>query len=136
MPESRISSQLAVEAHAILRVGNAASEVEIDRRIEEICAFLKERPLLRKENLKSLIDQILRLVRFQLAKIGIDGEIENQAVVDDHLAIEAAIGAEMAMVVERKIRITLIEIAKSVDDAIGIELNVAARRDNAQSMQL
>src|SRR5437588_6665462 len=60
---------LAGEAQSREWVLNAPCEVHIQRCGEKIRALLKERPLLRKENLEALVHEILRLVGFKLAEI-------------------------------------------------------------------
>src|SRR5438105_363536 len=72
------ASEASGEARACSRIGDAAREKQIHRRAEESGVLEKEGPLLRKEHFESLIDGDLRLVRFDFAEVGIEGEVGSQ----------------------------------------------------------
>src|SRR6266849_4909818 len=74
---------------APFRVGNAAREDEIDRRLEIIRVLLEKGPRLGKENLEALVDRNLRLVGFDLAEVGIGGRVDDELIFEHHLGVQA-----------------------------------------------
>ena len=59
--------------------------------------FEKERTLLGKEHLETLIDRHLRFVRFDLAEIRVQGEIEGERIARHDLRIDAGATRPLAV---------------------------------------
>ena len=72
-------------------MNDPTGEKQVDGGIEVIRVLEKERTLFREEDLKALVDGHLWLVGFDLAEIGFNGCVQNQAVLDDELRIESAV---------------------------------------------
>ena len=77
------------------RISNSPSEYhsrllksEADQgRFEKIRIFQKEWPLLGEKHFESLVDCVLRLVRFHLSKVRVDGRVQHQGIVKDEFRI-------------------------------------------------
>src|SRR5580693_2936840 len=77
------------EARADLRILNGAAEEEVVGRLKVRGVFQKEGTQLREKYFESLIDGDLRVLRFDLAEIGIHGDVERKGIVDNRLQIDA-----------------------------------------------
>src|SRR5580704_10489645 len=87
-------AKLPGKAGAILRLNNIVGVVQADRGLEIAAVFNKERPHLSEVGRKALVwDR--GIVNAHLAEVGVDGGVEDQAVVQDELCIEAGIALEM-----------------------------------------
>ena len=107
-------------------MSDTARKYEIDRRTEVVAVFKEERALFGEEDLEALVDGDLRLIRLNLAEVGINGGIEYEAVAQDELGVQSDIGFECASFEDRVSGIALINVAKGAERAVGIELHVAA----------
>ncbi len=123
----RVFPRLSREARSQLRVHDAAAEEQVDRRLEVAGVLQEERPPLRKEDLETLVHRHLGLVRLHLAEVRVCGQVEDQAVPEDSLEVQAAVevrglgnvpGARLVPVVER---------SKRSEEPVGDELHVPAR---------
>src|SRR6266853_4736173 len=83
-------AELPGKASAILRLNNIVGVVEADRGLEVAAVFNKERPHLREVGRKALVGDS-RVVDAHLAEVRVDGGVEDQAVVQDELCIQAGI---------------------------------------------
>src|ERR1700751_1084580 len=110
-------------------MGYVARENKIDRAREVIAVLKKEWALFRKEHREALIDGDLRLVRFNLAEIGIDRGVKHEAVVQDKFRIEADLGLQRLALERRMVRVPVIDIAEPAQQSVRNELNVAGRRN-------
>src|SRR6267143_1428505 len=114
-------------------MADAAGEDEIDRRGEVVAVLQKERPLFGEENLEPLVGRDLRLVGFHLAEVRINRRIAHEAVVQDDFRVETNVGLELAALVERMIRVALINVAEAAEDSVGNDLDVASWRDERET---
>src|ERR1700756_3276828 len=105
-------------------MSHAAGEDEINGAGEVVAVFDEERAFFRKENFEALVDRDLRLVGFDLAEVGVDGGIENEAVAQDVLGIDSALGLKGAAGEEGIRRISPIDVAVAAQQSIGNELKV------------
>src|SRR5438445_6421406 len=110
-------------------MNDASREHQIHGKSEVVAVLEKERALFRKEDFETLVHSDLRLVRFDLAEVGVDGGIEHKTAVEDELGIDAGLSLEIAVLEERIVGVTLINIAKSTKQSIRNELDIAAGRD-------
>src|SRR5207302_4953527 len=83
-------------------------------------------PLLREEHLKALIHGVLRLVRFDLREIGINGRVQHQAVVENEFGIETELALKITVVETWLNGIAVIQTVQTADVSVRIELHVAA----------
>ena len=120
-------ARFARQPEAELGMSNAARKHEIDGGREEVAVFEKERPLFGKEDLEALVDRDLRLVGFHLAEIGIHGGIEDEAAMQNELAIQADIGLESAALEERMVRVALVDVSEAAEEPVRNQLHVAGR---------
>src|SRR5260370_39069682 len=81
-------AELSRHARAELRVGDLPREKEINRRDEEPCVFDEKRPFLRKKNSEALINGELRIVRFHLAEIRVQRDVERQRIFSHEFSME------------------------------------------------
>ena len=79
----------AREPRAIFRIDDAPRKEQVFRRQKVIGIVEKKRPLLREIDFEPLIDSNLRIVRFHLAEIGIERDIERERVMQNHFGVEA-----------------------------------------------
>ena len=114
-PRSPMSSGLSSQRveHAECRLADRAGELAAPDRIDDAAgvhgrphvavaagagdveqahALHEERPLLREEHRKALVDLDLERVAFDLAEVGIDGAVERDAGRDAELAADADVG--------------------------------------------
>ena len=82
--------RLSGEADPELRVHDATAEEEVDGRLEVAGVLQEERSPLREEDLEALVDRHLGLVGLHLAEVGVHGGVEDQAVAEDALEVQAA----------------------------------------------
>src|ERR1700733_3560326 len=87
-------TELAGEPGAVLRFDDVVGVVEADRGLEVAAVFEKERPYLGEVRRKALVGNG-RIVDADLTEIGVDGGIEDQAVVQDELCVEPTVALEM-----------------------------------------
>jgi len=80
---------LSRDADAVLGMHNAARVDEINGRNKVVGVLKKERPQLGKINREALIDGELWLLGFDIAEVGIDGGVDNDAVLQDQLGLAA-----------------------------------------------
>jgi hypothetical protein len=66
---------LACEPHSIKWINNPAGEDQIKRSLKIIGILLKKWAFFGEENLKPLVDSDLRIIRFDLPKVGVDGGV-------------------------------------------------------------
>src|ERR1700722_10063426 len=90
----RPGAELSREARAILRLNNVVGVVQADRCLEIAAVFDKKRPNFREVGRKPLIGDS-RIVDPDLAEIGVNRGIENQAVMEDKLRIEPGVALEV-----------------------------------------
>src|SRR5207302_11274169 len=108
----------SAQARAEFRIGDATSEEKINRRAEVVGVLNKKRALFREKHLKALVDRDLRVVGFHLAEVGIAGNIQHQAVMEDELGVEtkpAAGGAAFKMGVGE---IRSVESAERIEQSV------------------
>src|SRR5262249_8446907 len=126
------TAQLACEPDAELRIGNSAREEEILRCRKESSILHKEWPLLREKHLKSLIDGDLRIVGFDLAEVWFEGDVQGDGVMEDNLGIQPA--SHLGVRFDR--RNGFIKELRVGQKPVGIQLNIAARRNPFYSVKL
>ncbi len=83
---------LSRHADAVFGMHDVARVDQIDGRDEVVGILKKEGPQFGKVNGEALIDGELRLIGFDIAEVGVDGRVENDAVFQDQLGF-AAVGA-------------------------------------------
>src|SRR5260370_28281019 len=115
-------------------MGDAASKDEIYGSGEEGGVFEREWALFREENLETLIDGDLRLVGFDLGKIGTQSGVEDQGILEDDFGIEAGTRFEALPVKMGHAAGTIIQAAERAQRTIGNKLDVAAGRDFSESI--
>src|SRR5258708_282191 len=120
------------EPGGVERINNSPCEGQIQGRLEVAGVFLEKRPLLREEDLKTLVDCNLRIVRLDLTKIGIEGGVQHQAVFDHDLGIQSRFGRKMLSCKTLTCWIASIQRTKSAERSIGNELHVPSRRDSVE----
>ena len=103
------------QAHAIERIHNPPGKYQVERRREIAGIFLEEGPLLRKENLKPLVDRDLWIIRFHLPEVRIYRAVQHQAVFQDNLGIQACFRFKVLAGEAVASRIALIENTKCAD---------------------
>ena len=81
------AAEFAGEPRAEFRVHDAPRKEELLRRLEEAGVLQKEGPLLRELDFEALIDGHLRIVRFHLAEIRIQRDVERQRIVQHRLHV-------------------------------------------------
>src|SRR5262249_34950530 len=113
------------QSEAILGMTDAPRKDEIDRCREEVAVLEEERPLLGKEHLEALVDGDLRLVRLDLAEIGIDRRIQHKTPMQDELAVESDFRLEPATLEEWIVGIALIDVAITAEQAVWNQLHIA-----------
>src|SRR5260370_27024566 len=115
-------------------MGDGASKDEIYGSGEEGGVVEKEGALLREENLETLIDGDLRLVGFDLGRIGTQSGVEDQGILEDDFGIEAGTRFEALPVKMGHAAGTIIQAAERAQRTIGNKLDVAAGRDFSESI--
>ena len=113
----------------VIRAPNCGSPIRREKKSvngerEEVGVLEEERPLLGKEDLEALVDGDLRLVRLDLAEVGVQREVEGHGVARHQLHVEAGAALVLARVAD-----VSVEEAGAGERAVGNELDVAARRD-------
>src|SRR6266567_1780375 len=104
---------------------DATREHHVDWTDEVVAVFQKERTLLGKENFEALVDGDLRLVGFDLADIGTEGGIEDEAVVQDELGIESNLGLQGAAIKKWVGWVERINVAETAEECVGNQLDIA-----------
>src|SRR5947209_3412709 len=99
---------------------------------EVVGVLQEERALFWKIHLKALIDGDLRLVRFDLAEIGIDGGIQDEFVRDHDLCINTS-GAPKIAPGKAQVRRIQIQHPRRTAENIRSNLNIAVRCDGLQT---
>src|SRR5262249_7880174 len=84
------AADFAGEAKTILRIDDATREQQSFRSSEIIRVLQKEWPLFREEDFVTLVGGDLRLVRFNLAEVGIHSCIKGKRVMNDDFCVDAA----------------------------------------------
>src|SRR4029077_4021000 len=128
-------AEFARHAAAELRVGNLAREKQVYGGREKSGVLNKKRAFFRKTNSEGLVDRDLRIVRFDLAEIRIQGNVKRERVFQHELGVQP--GAVLKFIGEGRWRSgiwrirwkRLIEKMVAGKNAVGDELNIAARRD-------
>src|SRR5260370_25530947 len=115
-------------------MGDAASKDEIYGSGEEGGVFERDWAVFRKENLETLIDGDLRLVGFDLGKIGTQSGVEYQGILEDDFGIEAGTRFEALPVKMGHAAGTIIQAAERAQRTIGNKLDVAAGRNFSESI--
>ena len=124
------------QADAIERIHNPPGKYQVERRREIAGVFLKEGPLLRKENLKPLVHRDLWIVGFHLPEVRINRAVQHQAVFQDNLGIQSCFRFQVLTGKAVASRIAFIQAPESADRCIGNELHVSSRRDSLKSLYL
>jgi len=129
----RPGARLAREADAELGIDDPPGEHQVDRGAEVVGVFEEERPLFREIHLEAAVDGDLGAVRFHLAEVGIDGHVEHEAVLEDHLGVHAAVEFGQVAHPVRAVDAVRFDAPPGPEDAVGDELQVPARRDAPQA---
>ena len=126
-------SQAAGDAGTDSRVAQTAREEEILGSLKIAGVFEEERAAFGEKHLEALVDGHLRVVRFHLAEVGVDRDIESQGFVkhglDVHAQARVSPGEEAG-----RVRVA-VQIAGPGESAVGNDANVAARRDAFDSFE-
>src|SRR5260370_13267671 len=115
-------------------MGDGASKDEIYGSGEEAWVFEKEWALVREEYLETLIDGDLRLVGFDMGKIGTQSGVEDQGILEYDFGIEAGTRFEALPVKMGHAAGTIVQAAERAQRTIGNKLDVAAGRDFSESI--
>ena len=86
------AAELAGEARAEFGVSNAAGEEEVFGRDEVTGIFEEKWAFFGELDFEALVDGDLGIVGFDLAEIGIQGNVERERRVDDGFGVEAGAG--------------------------------------------
>ncbi len=111
-------------ARAIGGVHDVARVDQVDGRGKIVCIFEEERAQFRKIDGVTLIHRELRLLRFHRTEVGIDGGVEHQALVENHLGFTARRAFEVSRTEVRIQRIEVDEGALVLRQHIGVQLQV------------
>ena len=79
--------RLAGKLDRHVRIDNRARVYRGDRRLENVYAFKKERPLFRKENRKTLVGGNYELICLDLSEVRIDRQVERSAELGVNFAV-------------------------------------------------
>ncbi len=93
----------------------------------------KERTLLRKEHLETLVNRVLRLIGFHLAEIRFNRGIEDEAVFEDNLGIQACFSVKRLALEIRIGGHVLVYGPEASGKNIEIKLHVLTRGDVLQA---
>src|SRR5207249_4816367 len=111
---------LAGEAHAESWIGDSAGKQQLREAVytyvsvaEKICVFQEEGPFFREEDFEALVDGVLRFVGLDLSEVGIDGGVEDEAVMKDEFGIQACLALRIDLVETRLRWIASIERAEA-----------------------
>src|ERR1700680_3904099 len=113
-------------------MADATGEDEIERRREVVAVLQEERTLFGEEHLEPLVNGDLRLVGFHLAEVRIERRIDHEAVVQNEFRVETTVWLELSALVERMIRVALINVAEAAEEPVGNDLDVASWRDERE----
>src|ERR1700676_1972886 len=114
-------------------MAEATGEDEFDWRSEVVAVLQEERTLFGEEHLEPLIDGDLRLVGFHLAEVRIERRIEHEAGGQEEFRVETNVGLELSALVERMIRVALINVAEAAEESVGNDLDVASGADERET---
>src|SRR3954462_6417672 len=105
-------------------MADAPGEYRIDRAGEVIAVLQEKRALLGEEDFETLIDGDLRLVRFDLAEVRIDGGIEDEAVMQNEFCVQSDLGLQPSVFKEGIGRIALVDVPEPAQQAVRNNLDV------------
>ena len=123
----------ASQTNAPFGVCDPSREKQLNRCLEVIRVFEKERTLLRKLNLEALIDRDLGIVRLDLAEVRIRGYIENELVFQYRFRIQAELSERGSLSVFGIVRIAQVELFERAKHSVGDKLQVPSGRDLFQA---
>jgi hypothetical protein len=87
----------------------------------------KEGTLFLEEDLKSLIDRVLRIVALYLAEIRIYRRVEHEIVMKDILSVESGFPLKRFRIVDRIRRIAIVDGAEASSENVRDQLKIASR---------
>src|SRR5579863_482362 len=128
------SGDFSCQANTVFGMDDVARVDKQDRRAEEIRVLKKEGPELRKVDGVALVDGELGLIRFDIAEIGIDGSVEDDAVFDDELGFAAGSALEAPGAEVWIERIEIDQFALILGEHVGIDLQIMGAGDAFDAM--
>jgi hypothetical protein len=128
----RPGTHLAREPRPQRRIGDAAREDEVQRRLELPRVLQEEGALLGEEDLEALVRGDLGLVGLHLSEVGVRRQVEREGVLQDDLGVQAAGGVREVSDPPGEGRVPLVDRLEAAVAAVGDELDVAPRGDAPQ----